>query len=162
MATFQLASRDAKLAYLALQYHLARPGSELDPETKQPLEHGLLEVAQALESQLERAVATIELSEYQRQRLLSAFGGAMNELKTYPLLDARPGGGRHTTVPGFDAALRRLFPEVEEESDEATQLAGHLMALRRRLERAPIEPATGASSGPTRRRSWRFWERRGE
>jgi len=163
MATFQLASTDAKLAYLALQYHLARPGSELDPETKQPVEHGLAEVAQALEPQLDRAVATIELSDYQRERLLSGISGAMNELKTYPLLDPKPGGGRHTTVPDFDAALRRLFPEVDDEPDEATQLAGHLMALRRRVERAPAEPAAvEASLGATHGRWWRFWERRGE
>ncbi len=100
MATFQLSNLDARLAYLALQYHLARPGSELDPETKQPMEHGLAEVAQALEPQLERAVATIELSEYQRQRLVSAIAGAVNELKTHPLL-----GGK-TMVPRFEAILR--------------------------------------------------------
>ena len=49
MATFQLANLDARLAYLALQYHLARPGSELDPETKQPTAHGLAGVARSLE-----------------------------------------------------------------------------------------------------------------
>ena len=78
MATLQLAALDAKMIYLALQYHLARPGAELDPESKQPMAHGLSEVAQALEPQLDRAVATVELSEYQRQRLLSAIAGTMN------------------------------------------------------------------------------------
>lgn len=163
MATFQLANLDAKLAYLALQYHLARPGSELDPETKQPQARGLAEVARALEPQLDKAVAEIELDDRQRERLVSAIAGAMNELKTYPLLDPLPperGGGRRTTVPGFDAALRRLFPEVEDEPDEATQLAGHLLGLRRRLERAAPargEPPHGASGRPW----WRFWERPG-
>ena len=160
MAAFQLANLDAKLTYLALRYHLARPGSELDPETKQPIAHGLAQVAQALEPQLEKAVATIDLTEYQRQRLLLAIGGAMNELKTYPLLDPLPperGGGRHTATPDFDIALRRLFPEVEEEPDEASQLAGHLMALRRRLEQAPI--ADESSPKQTRGRWWRFWKR---
>ena len=162
MATLQLAPLDAKLIYLALQYHLARPGAELDPESKQPMTHGLAEVAQALEPQLDRAVATVELSEYQRQRLLSAIAGTMNELKTYPLLDAVPperGGGRRTTVPGFDAVLRRLFPEVDDEPDEAPQLAGHFMSLRRRLENAAAAAAEEEASSPTRPPWWRFWQR---
>ncbi len=162
MATLQLAPLDAKLIYLALQYHLARPGAELDPESKQPIVHGLTEVAQALEPQLNRAVATVELSEYQRQRLLSAIAGTMNELKTYPLLDAVPperGGGRRTTVPGFDAVLRRLFPEVEEEPDEAPQLAGHFMSLRRRLEDAAAAATEEEASTPARPPWWRFWQR---
>ena len=162
MATLQLAPLDAKLIYLALQYHLARPGAELDPESKQPMTHGLAEVAQALEPQLDRAVATVELSEYQRQRLLSAIAGTMNELKTYPLLDAVPperGGGRRTTVPGFDAVLRRLFPEVDEEPDEAPQLAGHFMSLRRRLEDAAAAAAEEEASNPARPPWWRFWQR---
>ncbi len=162
MATLQLAPLDAKLIYLALQYHLARPGAELDPESKQPMAHGLAEVAQALEPQLHRAVATVELSEYQRQRLLSAIAGTMNELKTYPLLDAVPperGGGRRTTVPGFDAVLRRLFPEVDGEPDEAPQLAGHFMSLRRRLEDAAAAAAEEEASSPTRPPWWRFWQR---
>ena len=164
MATVQLAHLDARLTYLALQYHLARPGSELDPETKQPTAHGLAEVAQALEPQLEQAVATIELTERQHQRLLSAFAGTMNELKTYPLLERLPperGGGRHSAIPTFDAALRRLFPEVDEEPDEATQLAGHLMALRRRLVSAQAASApSGEPPSPTRGRWWRFWQRK--
>ncbi|MCH7511287.1 MAG: hypothetical protein IIB19_02860 [Chloroflexi bacterium] len=161
MATLQLAPLDAKLIYLALQYHLARPGAELDPESKQPMTHGLAEVAQALEPQLDRAVATVELSEYQRQRLLSAIAGTMNELKTYPLLDAVPperGGGRRTTVPGFDAVLRRLFPEVDGEPDEAPQLAGHFMSLRRRLENAAAAAAEEEASTPAQSPWWRFWQ----
>ena len=162
MATFQLANLDARLVYLALQYHLARPGSELDPETKQPVAHGLAEVAQAMEPQLDRAVAAIELSAYQHQRLLTAISGTLNELKTYPLLDPVPperGGGRRSTVAGFDAVLRRLFPHVSENPEETLELAGHLMALRRRLELAPEPAATPASAGPARGRWWRFWER---
>lgn len=163
MATFQLANLDARLTYLALQYHLARPGSELDPETKQPQALGLTPVAQALEPQLEKAVAIIELEERQRERLIIAIAGAMNELKTYPLLDPLPperGGGRRTTVPSFDAVLRRLFPQVDADPDEATQLAGHLIALRRRLERAAsTQTHDDAATADGRRPWWRFWRK---
>ena len=152
MATVQLANLDARLTYLAVQYHLARPGSELDPETKQLAAHGLGEVARALEPQLDRAVASVALSDHQRGRLLSAIAGAVNELKSYALLDA---GGR-TVVPAFHEALHRFFPTVREEPDEASQLAGHMIALRRKLER--VEPDT-ASAVATRRAWWRFWDR---
>lgn len=163
MATVQLSNLDARLAYLSLQYHLARPGSELDPETKQPMAHGLTEVAQALEPQLHQAVATIQLGGDQGERLLSAIGGAMNELRTYPLLGELPvqrGGGRHTAVPAFDAVLRRLFPEVDKEPQAATELAAHLMSLRRRLQAAAsASSSTGGGHAPGRKCWWRFWER---
>jgi hypothetical protein len=148
---------DARLLYLALQYHLARPGSELDPQTKQPVEHGLGEVAVALEPQLRGALATIELADHQRRRVVSAIAGAVNELKTYPLLDELPDGGRRSTVPGFDALLRRLFPEVAEDADEAPQLAAHLIGLRRRLEATAFTPAP--AEGRRKSSGWRFWER---
>ncbi len=156
MATFQLSNLDARLAFLALQYHLARPGSELDPETKQPVAHGLAEVARALEPQLERAVATVELSDFQRGRLVSAIAGAMNEVKTSPLV----GGGRGSTVPEFVATLRRLFPEVQDDPEEAAQLTAHLMSLRRRLESAATPASAVSGRGAGGRRWWRFWERR--
>ena len=153
MTAVQLPNLDARLAYLALQYHLARPGSELDPVTKQPGAHGLAEVTRSLEPQLDRAVATVELSDEQRQRLISAIAGAMNELKSSPLLAA---GGR-TMVPAFQETLRRLFPEVADDPEEMTQLAGHLLALRRRLEQVASAPAP--ERGGSGRRWWRFWGR---
>jgi hypothetical protein len=157
MTAFQLQNIDARLLYLALHYHLARPGSELDPQTKQPVEHGLREVADALEPQLEQAVATVDLADHQRRRVVSAIAGAVNELKTYPLFDELPDGGRRSSVAGFDPLLRRLFPEVAEDAGEAPQLAAHLIALRRRLE------ATGFAPEPAKARSkgsgWRFWQR---
>ena len=154
MATLQLSSMDARLTYLALQYHLARPGSELDPDTRQPAEHGLGEVAVALEPQLSLAVATIELQGQQHERLGSAIAGAINELKAYALLDE----GRRTTVPSFHETLRHLFPQVADDPDEASQLAGHLLALRRRIERSAVD---NAAPGPPRSSGsrWRFWER---
>jgi hypothetical protein len=43
----QLRQEDAKLVFLAVAYHLGRPGSELDPITKQPVEHGLAEMPES-------------------------------------------------------------------------------------------------------------------
>lgn len=158
MTTLQLANVDARLAFLAVQYHLARPGSELDRTTGQASAQGLGAVAAAIEPQLERAVATVELGDEQRDRLLSAVSGAINELKAYPMMAA---SGR-SSVPAFHDALRRLFPEVAAEPDEATALAGHLLALRRRLEQLPVAgPVEEAASG-SGRPWWRFWRRRPE
>lgn len=153
MATIQLSNADARLTFLALQYHLARPGSELDPETKQPAARGLGEVARTLEPQLNQAVTEIELGGRQQERLISAIAGAINELKAYQLLK---GGGRGPS-PGFAEALRRLYPEVDREPEKAVQLAGHLVALRRRLERAHVADEPAAEREP--RPWWRFWER---
>jgi|FLYL01.1.fsa_nt_gi hypothetical protein len=155
MTAYQLANLDARLTYLALRYHLARPGSELDPETKEPVAHGLEEVARAIEPQLDKAAVSLELTPAQHERLLSALSGTLNELKTYPMMD------RRTLVPAFDETLRRLFPEVADEPDEATQLAARVLQLRRRLERSA--PAAGDEETQTRgkRPWWRFWDRGG-
>lgn len=156
MATVQLANLDARLVYLALRYHLARPGSELDPATKQLASGGLGEVERALEPQLQLAVATLELSDFQRGRLISAIAGAMNEVKTYPLLEA----GRGSTVPAFIATLRELFPDVVADPDEATQLAPHLLALRRRLESIAPDATRPGENNSAHRPWWRVWGRR--
>ncbi|MEX2159576.1 MAG: hypothetical protein WEB04_09270 [Dehalococcoidia bacterium] len=155
MTTLQLPNLDARLAYLAVQYHLSRPGSELDPQTKLPVEHGLGEVARALEPQLGRAVVVFELSAEQQRRLVEAVAGAMNELKSYPLLAA---SGR-SAAPPFHEALRRLFPDVAAEPDEATSLAGHMLSLRRRLERIEAPPERPPAAHLAKRSSWRFWDR---
>jgi hypothetical protein len=149
MATFQLSNSDARLTFLAIQYHLARPGSELDAETKQPSAHGLRSVAEALEPQLDLAVATIEMDDEQTRRLDAALAGTVNELKAYPLMAASGGRG----APGFREALQRLFPVVAGDPEEAAQLAGHVMALRRKLEGSlAAEPGQVGQDEP---RGWR-------
>ena len=135
----RLPPNEARLVFLAIAYHLARPGSELDPETKLSAQHGLAEVSSALQPQLRQAVASITLSTHQLERLGSAVLGVVNELKVYPMLEPRPpeeGGGRRSSVPGFDRTLRHLFPEVEEDPDEATALMEPLVTLKRRLDAA--------------------------
>jgi hypothetical protein len=152
---------DAKLIFLAVAYHLGRPGSELDPVTKRPVEHGLAEVARELQPQLRNAVATIEVNADQVVRLTSGMLGAVTELKAYPMLELRSEGGRTSTVPGFDRTLRHLFPAVEEDVDEAIEIAERMVMLRRRLgeelgTRKPID-GSGEGAGPSKKRGiWPF------
>jgi hypothetical protein len=155
----QLRQEDARLVFLAVAYHLGRPGSELDPLTKQPVEHGLAEVAAALQPQLRMAVSTIELRPNQARRLLSALLGSITELKAYAMLGAgsiESGTGHRSTVPGFDSSLRHLFPGVEEDPEEPLQIAERILLLRRRLdeETADLAEEPEPSPGPLKRKRW--------
>ena len=158
--TLQLRSEDAKLVFLGLAYHLGRPGSELDPMTKQPVEHGLAEVASSLQPQLRLAVATITLRYNQAQRLLSAMLGSITELKAYAMLGAGTSDapGHRSTVPGFDGSLRHLFPEVEEGGEEPLEIAERVLHLRRRIEEAvaDLEEAPPDEARRQRRGWWPF------
>jgi hypothetical protein len=155
--TLQLRSEDAKLVFLAIAYHLGRPGSELDPMTKLPVENGLAAVARDLQPQLRMAVANLTLRHNQAQRLLSAMLGSITELKAYAMLGAgtREAPGHRSTVPGFDSSLRHLFPEVEESSDEPLEIAERILLLRRRIEDevGDLEEETPEPE-PTQRRGW--------
>lgn len=155
--TLQLRSEDARLVFLAVAYHLGRPGSELDPITKQPVEHGLAEVASMLQPQLRMAVSTITLRHNQAQRLLSAMLGSITELKAYAMLGAgsREAPGHRSTVPGFDGSLRHLFPEVEESTEEPLEIAERVLLLRRRIEDevADLEDEP-AGPEPGQRKGW--------
>ena len=157
-----LRQAEARLAYIAIAYHLARPGSELDPQTRTQAQHGLAEVARQVQPQLKLASVTIDLDPFQLERLGSAILGAANELKVYPMLEERPadeGGGRRSMVPGFDETLRHLFPQVEEDAEEAVALVEPLIALKRRLDEAGNAAAPSTSAAPPARSPWQFWRR---
>ncbi len=131
----QLQQEDARLVFLAVAYHLGRPGSELDPYTKQPVDHGLAEVAAILQPQLGGDSASISLNQDQARRLLSGMLGTISELKSYPMLELRAGpDGRRSTVPGFDRTLLHLFPEVEEDAHLTLDVAEAMLRLRRRMD----------------------------
>lgn len=135
VTNIQLQQEDARLVFLAVAYHLGRPGSELDPFTKQPVEHGLAEVAAALQPQLRGDEASITVNQDQAKRLMSGMLGTISELKSYPMLELREdANGRRSTVPGFDRTLKHLFPEVEEDAFVTTEVAEGMLRLRRRLE----------------------------
>jgi hypothetical protein len=94
--------------------------------------------------------------------------GAINELKTYPMLKAQAVGDQSpvSVVPGFDEMLSTLFPEIQEDENIALDLAQNMMMLRRRLDGAIAESeaseiadeheATTAGQRPPR---WQFWRR---
>ncbi len=162
VTAIQLQQNDARLVFLAVAYHLGRPGSELDPYTKQPVEHGLAEVAASLQPQLGGDSASISLNEDQARRLLSGMLGTISELKSYPMLELREGpDGRRSTVPGFDGALKHLFPEVEEDTYGSVDVAESMLQLRRRLE-ADLAPLLSESEriiqepSKPKRRLWPF------
>ena len=161
-----LPQRQARLAALAVAYHLARPGSELDRETLQAYEHGLAEVPAALEPQMDADAATLELSSLQVTLLATAMSSVLSELKMYSVFDTMAGesGRPRSTAAGFDERLRSLFPEIAAEPAAADALAEEMTLLRRELplarareliERARIAEE-GAQAGKKR---WRFWRR---
>ncbi|MSP22738.1 MAG: hypothetical protein EXR66_06945 [Dehalococcoidia bacterium] len=133
MLEVQLTQREARLVYLATLYHLGRPGTEIDPMTREPHDLGLRPVHDALLADLEgpSATATLGLSEYQLGRLGEALLGLVNELKQIEL------SGR-SVVRGLFEALARTFPEEISADDPggAIDLAGEATMLRRRLASA--------------------------
>lgn len=135
MTTIQLQPEDARLAALAVVYHLGRPGSELDGATLQPHEAGLGPLQPVIEGQLGLAVTTLDVTAYQLSRLGEALHGTVNELKQYELSEGR------SVVPGFAEAFSRLFPEHATEEGGALDLASQGVMLRRRLDAAVREAA---------------------
>ena len=165
--SLRLPQRQARLVALAVHYHLARPGSELDRETLQEYEHGLAEVPPALEPQLDAEGATLGLSSLQVTLLAMAMSSVVSELKMYSVFDTMAGesGRPRSTASGFDERLRSLFPEVTAEPAAADALAGELTMLRRELPlvraRQLIEEARRAAEERARagKKRWRFWKR---
>lgn len=153
---------DAKLVYLAVAYHLGRPGSELDPVTKLPVDKGLAEAARTLQPQLRMAVARLTLDQDQTKRLQSAMLGTISELKAFSMLQPRvmdDGTTRRSTVPGFDRTLLHLFSELEEDQALALDLAEEMLLLKRRFDgqvaALPPDPPADASK-PSRKGFWPF------
>ena len=155
----QLRQEDAKLVFLAIAYHLGRPGSELDPITKQPVEHGLAEVMRELQPQMRMAVVRIALNDNQLKRLLSGMLGSITELKAYPMLDLRAdpnGGGRRSSVAGFDRTLLHLNPQIEEDAETSLEVAEHMLMLKRKLDErmATLPPDEPEPEAKGRRKGW--------
>jgi hypothetical protein len=79
------------LVALAVSYHLARPGAEIDPETLSEYRHGLAEVLPEIEAQIEADAVALELNPL---RDGAAFDGIfICDQRTQDVLDARHDGG---------------------------------------------------------------------
>jgi hypothetical protein len=148
----KLTHDEPKLVFLALVYHLGRPGSELDATTKLPVEHGLREVKVALGNHIFDESATIQLEQSQLQRLLSAIYGSVNELRVHHMR-----GGAESTVSRFTSTVRDLFPIVDEDPESALDIAESMMMLHRRIERAVArESAPSPPASQPRKGIWPF------
>jgi hypothetical protein len=134
----RLPNHQARLVALAISYHLARPGSEINPDTLSEYEHGLAEVLPAIDSQLDADSATIEITPLQAVLLSGAFSAVISELKMYSTLDTMAGASNRprSTAPGFDDRLRTLFPEVAGDPAYASRLAEDMTLLRRQVPSA--------------------------
>ena len=165
--SLRLPRRQARLVALAVAYHLARPGSELDRETLQEYEHGLAEVPAALEPQLDAESATLELSSLQVTLLATAMSSVVGELKMYSVFDTMAGesGRPRSTAAGFDERLRALFPEVAADATAADALAEEMTMLRRELplararELADEARRLAEETAKGGKRRWQFWKR---
>ena len=163
-----LPQRNGRLVALAIAYHLARPGSEINPITLSNYEHGLSEAAEALTPQLEKDSIELGLTPFQLTRLNTAMLSTISELKSYSLLDsAGVGTNRPRSVaPGFDNALHQLFPTVAI-SATTIDLAEEMMLLRRGLsssinraeEALVMEMQAAEIARKKSKKSWQFWRR---
>jgi len=152
----RLTHDEPRLVYLALVYHLGRPGSELDPATKLPTAHGLREVKTSLGNDVARESAIIELDDGQYRKLLSAIYGSVNELRVHHMRD-----GAESTVARFSETATTLFPELRDDPGVALDIAEAMMMLHRRMERA-VQRAASADGPPTdaeKARKPRWWRR---
>lgn len=159
MFALQLTHDEPRLVYLALVHHLGRPGSELDPATRMPTEHGLRDVKVALGNEVANESAVIELDEAQYRRLLSAIFGSANELRVHHMRNGAP-----STVERFTETALTLFPQLGDDPEYALDLAEAMVMLHRRMERAVARAAGGeggAAEAPAerRRRLWPFGKR---
>lgn len=159
----QLSHDEPKLVFLALVYHLGRPGSELDPDTKQPSERGLRDIKTRLGNALDAPDAVIDVDETQYRRMLSAILGSVNELRVMHMRSGEAGGTAGSAgsgVPRFTETARSLFPALGGEPEAALDLAESMMMLHRRMERAVSRAAAAEASEPdTGRRRWPFRRR---
>jgi len=163
----RLPNHQARLVALAVAYHLARPGAEIDPETLSEYRHGLAEVLPEIEAQIEADAVALELNPLQTVLLSTAFSSVISELKMYSTLDMMAGASSRprSTATGFDDRLRALFPEVAGDASYASRLAEDMTMLRRQVPSARAreileeERQAALEAAKARRGRWQFWRR---
>jgi len=162
----RLPNHQARLAALAVSYHLSRPGAEIDPGTLSEYVHGLAELLPVIDAQLETETAALEVTALQAVLLSTAMSSVISELKMYSVFDTMSGTSARprSTAPGFDDRLRTLFPEVAGDSSYAGLLAEHMMLMRReipsvRARGIVAEERQAALASRSKKVRWRFWKR---
>ncbi|HJM74789.1 MAG TPA: hypothetical protein QGI71_02840 [Dehalococcoidia bacterium] len=159
MHTLTLGDDDLLPLYLAVVYHLGRPGSEALAMGHPEL--GLATVREAIDPQLGLASAQVEVGDYQLRRIGLGLHGIVSELKQFGMAQGR------SVVPGFSEAVVRLFPDAREEGG-ALDLVQPAIMFRRRLDgavrqaEAAVEAARIAQAEPAaEQRSpwWKLWRR---
>lgn len=162
MTLLSLRQRDAQILYLGLLHGEARPARDRQRDGRESrLTNPIPPLRAALEPELTRAVAEIDVPEEALPILGEALGAAINELKQLSMTNGR------SMVPGFAEAARRFFPEIVEEPGAALDVVGHGVMLRRRLTAAAGPGAatrppttTGSEEATPTRRTWsRLWRR---
>ena len=168
MTTFRikLPQHQARLVALAVSYHLARPGAELDPDTMSNYKHGLSDLVPIIDAQLDEPHTLFDLTPLQGMLLSTAFSSTLSELKMYSVFDRMSGESRRprSTSPGFDDRLRNLFPEIAGDAYYASKLAEDMALLRRDLPFAKARELheaerQAAEAARRQRKSWQFWKR---
>ncbi len=161
-----LPQHQARLVTLAVSYHLARPGSEIDADTLADYEHGLRELLPLLDDQLEADAASLEVTPLQAVLLSTALSSVISELKMYSVFDTMSGTSPRprSVAHGFDDRLRTLFPEITGDPAHASQLAEDATMLRRELPaaraRVIIEDERRArEAARSAKKWWQFWRR---
>lgn len=165
--TVRLPRHQARLVALAVGYHLARPGAEIDPDSMREYTHGLSEILPLIDAQIEEEAATVDLNATQAVLLSTAFSSVLSELKMYSLFDSMAEGSSRprSIAAGFDERLRWLFPEIAGDPAYAMVLAEDLTMLRRELpfqrarEVLEEQRQAAAEAKKSRRRWWQVWRR---
>ncbi len=165
--TVRLPQHQARLVALAVGYHLARPGSEIDPGSMRDYAHGLSEVQPLIDAQVEAEAAALDLNATQAVLLSTAFSSVLSELKMYSLFDSMAEGSSRprSTAAGFDDRLRWLFPEIAGDPAYAMVLAEDLTMLRRELpfqrarEVLEEQRKAAAEAKEGRPKWWQVWRR---
>jgi len=161
VTTIQLQQNDAKVLSVALLYHLGRPGSEVDQETRGPHPARLKPVLDAIQGQVGQPVVTIEASAGQVLRIGQALSGLSNEMRQFGL-------SGDSVIPGLKAALADVWPEVVDDPAAAADLVQFPVMLRRRLDAVFVEAeqelaaeraAAEAERRARRGRWWQVWRR---
>ena len=115
------------MLYLALLYHLARPGSEIDPETSKTHVAALAPVMHFLTSVINEPIIELSCLPKQVERIDTALSGLSNELRQFVLSSS-------SVVPNFENTLIKFWPDVISDSNKLEEIMMLTMMTRRKLE----------------------------